>query len=91
MFKFVKQVTSKLNNKPAFLYYNNDSCPLSALKERCAEVVLWRPRCIVAGLQVAETPFARCSYTQGIELLQKAIAEGHKFEDMVGLVRWLKP
>jgi hypothetical protein len=34
-------------------------------------------------LQVADTPFARCSYTQGIELLQKAIKEGHKFDDMV--------
>eukprot|EP00879_Flechtneria_rotunda_P014346 GHRR01014986.1.p1 GENE.GHRR01014986.1~~GHRR01014986.1.p1 ORF type:complete len:573 (+),score=204.73 GHRR01014986.1:186-1904(+) len=31
---------------------------------------------------VANSPFARCSYTQGIELLQKAIAEGRKFEDM---------
>lgn len=39
--------------------------------------------CAAHLLQVADTPFARCSYTQGIELLQKAIAEGHKFEDMV--------
>jgi hypothetical protein len=36
-------------------------------------------------LQVADTPFARCSYTQGIELLQKAVQEGHKFDDMVSL------
>jgi hypothetical protein len=33
--------------------------------------------------QVADVPFARCSYTEGIELLQKAVAGGHKFEDNV--------
>jgi asparaginyl-tRNA synthetase len=32
---------------------------------------------------VANSNFARCSYTEGIELLQKAVAEGRKFEDMV--------
>lgn len=42
---------------------------------------------LLLSLQVADSPFARCSYTEGIELLQKAISEGHKFEDMVGAGR----
>lgn len=29
---------------------------------------------------VAENPFARCTYTQAIKLLEKAVAEGKKFE-----------
>jgi len=36
---------------------------------------------------VANSDFARCSYTEGIELLQKAVADGRKFEDMVRAVR----
>lgn len=32
---------------------------------------------------VANSSFARCSYTEGIELLQKAVAEGRDFEDKV--------
>lgn len=35
---------------------------------------------------VANSGFTRCSYTEGIELLQKAVAEGRKFEDMVRAV-----
>ena len=30
---------------------------------------------------VADTPFKRLSYTEAIELLQKAVKEGHVFED----------
>lgn len=30
---------------------------------------------------VADSPFKRLSYTEAIELLQKALQEGHKFED----------
>jgi len=29
---------------------------------------------------IVDTPFARLTYTEGIEILQKAIADGHKFE-----------
>lgn len=32
---------------------------------------------------VASSSFARCSYTEGIQLLQKAVADGHGFEDKV--------
>jgi asparaginyl-tRNA synthetase len=39
--------------------------------------------CAPLTAQVASTSFGRCSYTEGIELLQKAIAGGHKFTDMV--------
>jgi asparaginyl-tRNA synthetase len=30
---------------------------------------------------VADTPFKRIAYTEVIELLQKAVKEGHKFEN----------
>ncbi|WIA22001.1 hypothetical protein OEZ85_004355 [Tetradesmus obliquus] len=40
------------------------------------------PKAIERLQHVANSNFARCSYTEGIELLQKAVAEGRKFEDM---------
>jgi asparaginyl-tRNA synthetase len=33
--------------------------------------------------QVVETPFKRITYTEAIELLEKAVTEGHKFENKV--------
>eukprot|EP00285_Hemiselmis_virescens_P010429 CAMPEP_0173382240 /NCGR_PEP_ID=MMETSP1356-20130122/4720_1 /TAXON_ID=77927 ORGANISM="Hemiselmis virescens, Strain PCC157" /NCGR_SAMPLE_ID=MMETSP1356 /ASSEMBLY_ACC=CAM_ASM_000847 /LENGTH=603 /DNA_ID=CAMNT_0014336473 /DNA_START=33 /DNA_END=1844 /DNA_ORIENTATION=- len=37
--------------------------------------------CIERVRAVVAEPFARCSYTEGVEILQKAIADGHKFEN----------
>jgi asparaginyl-tRNA synthetase len=42
------------------------------------------PKAIERLQHVANSNFARCSYTEGIELLQRAVAGGRKFEDMVG-------
>ena len=56
--------------------------------ERCMPDLQFITRMIdataISRLQhVADSPFARCSYTRGIELLQEAIKGGRKFEDMV--------
>ena len=32
-------------------------------------------------LNVLESPFKRLTYTEGIELLQKVVADGHEFEE----------
>jgi len=40
------------------------------------------PECINRCMNVIETPFQRCSYTEAIEILKKAVAEGKVFEDM---------
>jgi asparaginyl-tRNA synthetase len=39
------------------------------------------PDCIDRVTAVVETPFHRITYTEAIELLQKVVAEGHKFEE----------
>jgi asparaginyl-tRNA synthetase len=43
--------------------------------------------CIERLKHVASQPFARCSYTEAIEILQKAVAEGRQFVEKVGLGR----
>jgi len=59
------------------------------LMDNCREDMEWlasRPGgdadCIKRVENVIETPFQRLSYTDAIALLQKAVAEGHVFEDM---------
>jgi hypothetical protein len=37
---------------------------------------------------VAGSPFKRITYTEAIELLEKAVADGHKFEYPVGAGCW---
>jgi asparaginyl-tRNA synthetase len=46
------------------------------------------PKAIERLQHVANSNFARCSYTEGIELLQKAVEGGRKFEDMVSEPTW---
>lgn len=49
---------------------------LEALSKMYDQGCIERVRGIVA------EPFARCSYTEAVEILQKTVAEGHKFENM---------
>jgi asparaginyl-tRNA synthetase len=39
---------------------------------------MYDPTCIERVRAVAAEPFGRCSYTEAVEILQKAIADGHK-------------
>ena len=39
------------------------------------------PECINRVKAVVETPFQRITYTEAIDLLQKVVADGHKFEE----------
>jgi asparaginyl-tRNA synthetase len=43
---------------------------------------MYDPQCIERVRGVVSEPFARCSYTEAVEILQKAIKEGKKFENM---------
>lgn len=42
---------------------------------------MYDPTCIERVRGVVASPFGRCSYTEAVEILQKAIKDGHKFEN----------
>ncbi len=54
--------------------------------EKCPDEMAFFDKMIAPGLldklnHVYETPFVKMEYTKGIELLQKAVKDGHKFDD----------
>ena len=54
--------------------------------EKCPDEMTFFDKMIAPGLldklnHVYETPFVKMEYTKGIELLQKAVKDGHKFDD----------
>ncbi len=54
--------------------------------EKCPDEMAFFDKMIAPGLidklnRVLKAPFRKMEYTEGIELLQKAVTDGHKFED----------
>ena len=54
--------------------------------EKCPDEMAFFDKMIAPGLleklnRVLKTPFTKMEYTEGIEILKKAVADGHKFED----------
>ncbi|EKX36778.1 hypothetical protein GUITHDRAFT_97505 [Guillardia theta CCMP2712] len=60
-------------------------CCVRVLEECMDDLVLlskmYDKGCIDRVRAVASQPFGRCSYTEAIEILKKAVANGHKFEN----------